>query len=115
MRAVLRLQSLLILMGACVITAQAAAPGDAAGDAAAPQKVPENTLLVKGAWPSASDSVTPLPEGGQFADGAYRNDYFGLTYAFSERWQPGLGGPPASDSGYYVLAQIVAKNKQGHR
>jgi hypothetical protein len=115
MRAVLRFRSLLIVMGACVITAQ----GAAAGDAAAPQKVPENTLLVKGAWPSASDSVTPLPEGGRFADGAYRNDYFGLTYAFSERWQSGFGGPPASDSGYYVLAQIVAADsvkseKPGH-
>jgi hypothetical protein len=107
MSAVLRLQSLLILMGACVITVQTTA----AGDAAAPQKVPENTLLVKGAWPSASDSVTPLPEGGRFADGAYRNDYFALTYPFSERWQPGFGGPPASDSGYYVLAQIVAADR----
>jgi hypothetical protein len=107
MRSVSRLQSLLIVLGACAITAQAA------------DKVPENTLLVKGAWPSASDPVTPLPEGGQFADGAYRNAYFGLTYGFSDRWQPGLGGPPASDSGYYVLAQIVASDsvkseKPGH-
>ena len=27
-------------------------------------KVPEGVLLVKGAWSSASDSLTPLPEGG---------------------------------------------------
>jgi hypothetical protein len=70
-------------------------------------RVPDNTLLVKGAWASASDATTPLPEGGSWATDAYQNDYFGLTLRFSGRWQPGLPGPPPSDSGAYVLAQVV--------
>jgi hypothetical protein len=70
-------------------------------------RVPDNTLLVKGAWASASDTTTPLPEGGSWAADAYQNDYFGLTLRFTDRWQAGLPGPPPSDSGAYVLAQIV--------
>ena len=35
-----------------------------------PQKVPPGVILVKGAWSSASDSLTPLPEGGSIADKA---------------------------------------------
>ncbi len=98
------------LMGALLVNAAAASPGDAAAPgsaAAASGKVPEHTIMVKGAWPSASDSSTPLPEDGRFADGRYQNDYFGLTLRFSVHWQPGLEGPPPSDSGSYVLAQIV--------
>jgi hypothetical protein len=70
-------------------------------------KVPEHTIIVKGAWPSASDPATPVPERGRLADGRYRNDYFGLTLRYSARWRPGLAGPPPSDTGSYVLAQIV--------
>ncbi len=75
--------------------------------AASGARVPEHTILVKGAWPSASDSGTPLPEDGRWAGGSYQNDYFGLTLRFSARWQAGLEGPPPSDSGAYTLAQIV--------
>jgi hypothetical protein len=94
-------------------SANAAAAGTPSG------KVPENTILVKGAWPSASDTITPLPEGGRFAESTYRNEYFGLAFPFSDHWQKGLEGPPVSDSGYYVLAQIVAADsfkseKPGH-
>jgi hypothetical protein len=70
-------------------------------------KVPEHTIIVKGAWPSASDPATPVPERGRLADGGYRNDYFGLSLRYSARWRPGLEGPPPSDTGSYVLAQIV--------
>jgi hypothetical protein len=70
------------------------------------KKLPTETILVKGAWPSASDSVTPLPEGGKVASNAYSNPYFGLTYALSPDWTEKYSGPPPSDSGYYVLAQI---------
>ena len=31
-------------------------------------KVPKGVILVKGAWSSASDSVTPVPEGGAVKD-----------------------------------------------
>jgi hypothetical protein len=70
------------------------------------QKVPENVILVKGAWSSASDTVTPLPEGGQVATGSYDNSYFGLTLPLPAGWVQKYEGPPPSDSGYYVLAQL---------
>ncbi len=81
------------LIGTLLVGAATAALGD--------------TIIVKGAWASASDPTTPLPEGGRWAGGGYQNDYFGLTVRFSERWQAGLEGPPPSDSGAYLLAQIV--------
>jgi len=71
-----------------------------------PQKVPSGVILVKGAWSSASDSVTPLPEGGNIADNIYANQYFGISYPLSSDWYEKYKGPPPSDSGYYVLAQI---------
>jgi Gram-negative bacterial TonB protein C-terminal len=70
------------------------------------QKVPENVILVKGAWSSASDPVTPLPESGKVAAGSYDNPYFGLTLPLPAGWIQKYEGPPPSDSGYYVLAQL---------
>jgi hypothetical protein len=63
-------------------------------------------LLVKGAWSSASDASTPVPEAGAYREGAYHNEYLGLTYPLPEGWAEKYQGPPPSDSGYYVLAQI---------
>ena len=83
--------------------------GDFASDAQ-PKKLPSDVILVKGAWSSASDSVTPLPEGGRVASGIYSNQYFGLGYALSRDWTEKYSGPPPSDSGYYVLAQIWPAN-----
>jgi len=71
-----------------------------------PKKLPTNTILVKGAWSGASDNVTPVPEGGRVSNNIYSNEYFGLTYALSPDWTENYSGPPPSDSGYYVLAQI---------
>jgi hypothetical protein len=70
------------------------------------KKLPTGVILVKGAWSSASDSVTPLPEGGSVANNVYTNAYLGLKYALSSGWTEKFTGPPPSDSGYYVLAQI---------
>jgi len=70
------------------------------------QKVPENVILVKGAWSSASDTVTPLPEGGKVSTASYDNPYFGLTLPLPPGWVQKYEGPPPSDSGYYVLAQL---------
>jgi hypothetical protein len=70
------------------------------------KKLPTGVLLVKGAWSSASDSVTPLPEGGRVDKNVYSNPYFGLTYSLPSDWFEKFSGPPPSDSGYYVLAQI---------
>jgi hypothetical protein len=82
-------------------------------------KVAQGAILVKGAWSSASDDVTPLPEGGRVADGTYSNDYFGLSYSLSGEWTQRYSGPPPSDSGYFVLAQLeptteMASSMPGH-
>lgn len=69
-------------------------------------KVPKGVILVKGAWASASDSVTPVPEGGSVAGNVYHNQYFGLTYSLPKDWIEKYTGPPPSDSGRYVLAQL---------
>jgi hypothetical protein len=70
------------------------------------KKLPTGVILVKGAWSSSSDSTTPIPEGGRVVNHSYTNDYFGLTYPLSADWIQKFSGPPPSDSGYYVLAQI---------
>jgi hypothetical protein len=72
--------------------------------------LPADTIIVKGAWASASDPVTPLPEGGTVAKNAYTNQYFGLTYVLPPGWTQKYYGPPPSDTGYYVLAQIRPGN-----
>jgi len=70
------------------------------------KKLPTETILVKGAWSSASDSLIPIPEGGRVANHVYSNRYFGISFALSPDWTEKYSGPPPSDSGYYVLAQI---------
>src|SRR6516165_7182275 len=70
------------------------------------QKVPEGVIIVKGAWSSASDSVTPVPEGGGVTGNVFNNEYFGITYTLPPDWLEKYKGPPPSDSGRYVLAQI---------
>lgn len=72
-----------------------------------PGTVPSGALIVKGAWFSASDSVTPVPEGGVVANGHYNNSYFALDYPVSTGWGQHYEGPPPSDTGYYVLAQLA--------
>ncbi|PYX68430.1 MAG: hypothetical protein DMG78_25060 [Acidobacteria bacterium] len=69
-------------------------------------KVPEGVILVKGAWSSASDSVTPMPEGGRVTNNVFSDPYFGISYAPPSGWTQKFEGPPPSDSGRYVLAQI---------
>jgi TonB-like protein len=88
--------------------------GDSSQNAAQAKKLPTEAILVKGAWSSASDSVTPVPEGGGVVNGIYRNDYFRLTYPLPRGWTEKYTGPPPSDSGYYVLAQVApADARQG--
>jgi len=83
------------------------------------EKLPTGVILTKGSWSSATDSVTPLPEGGSVAvsvtqlpqggsvtNSVYNNEYFGLSYAFSANWTEKYKGPPPSDSGFYVLSQV---------
>lgn len=69
-------------------------------------KVPSGVILVKGAWSSASDSSTPVPESGSVANGVFRNQYFGMTYTLPPNWTQKYEGPPPSESGRYALAQL---------
>jgi hypothetical protein len=69
-------------------------------------KVPTGVILVKGAWSSSSDSVSPVPEGGSVTNSVFTNKYFGMTYPLPKDWYEKFTGPPPSDSGRYVLAQI---------
>ena len=75
------------------------------------KEVPKGAILVKGAWSSASDSTTPMPEWGSVTNNIYSNSYFGLTYTLAPGWTQKYYGPPPSDSGYYVLAQITPADK----
>lgn len=80
--------------------------GDFSNDPHPLTKVPSGVILVKGAWSSSSDSVTPVPEGGGVRGNLYSNQYFGLTYVLPKDWAEKYKGPPPSDTGRYVLAQI---------
>lgn len=80
--------------------------GDFSNNTQPVTKVPAGVILVKGAWSNASDSVTPVPEGGNVTNNVFRDQYFGMTYALPKGWTEKYKGPPPSDSGRYVLAQI---------
>ncbi|HLJ30732.1 MAG TPA: energy transducer TonB [Candidatus Angelobacter sp.] len=81
--------------------------GDFSNNTSPAAKVPTGVILVKGAWAGASDTVTPLPEGGSVASNIYTNKYFGLSYPFPADWFQKFQGPPPSESGRYVLAQVI--------
>jgi len=70
------------------------------------QVVPKDTIIVKGAWSSASDSATPLPEAAALTNSVFTDQYFGITYPVPSGWFQKFGPPPPSDSGRYVLAQL---------
>jgi hypothetical protein len=81
--------------------------GDFSDNVQPGNKVPTGVILVKGAWSSASDSVTPLPEGGSVTNNVFTNQYFGMSYSLPANWAEKYKGPPPSDTGRYVLAQIT--------
>jgi hypothetical protein len=94
---------------------QAAAPagtpansGDAPNNRAPLAKIPSGVILVKGAWSSASDSVTPIPEGAIVRNHIFHDQYFGMTYPLPQDWMETYKGPPPSDTGRYVLAQLAS-------
>ena len=53
----------------------------------------------------------PDPEGGAVTNGAYQSEYFALAYQVPPDWKEGLGGPPPSAGGYYVLSALVTKDE----
>jgi hypothetical protein len=80
--------------------------GDFSNNPQPGMKVPSGVILVKGAWSSASDSVTPVPEDGNVISNVFNDAYFRMTYPLPPDWAEKYKGPPPSDSGRYVLAQI---------
>jgi hypothetical protein len=103
-RTSLRLAMRLLILSPLVAGAQSP------GELNSIQKVPSGVILVKGAWASASDATTPVPEGGEVTNIVYSNPYFRLTYPLSRDWVKKYDGPPPSDSGYYVLAQLEPRD-----
>lgn len=71
-----------------------------------PKKLPSGVILVNGAVPSASDSSTPIPEAGTITERIYTNSYFGLSFTLPPGFTQKYVGPPPSENGFYVLAQI---------
>ncbi|MBZ5523904.1 MAG: energy transducer TonB [Acidobacteriia bacterium] len=69
--------------------------------------MPKDTIIVKGAWSSASDATTPVPEGGALSNNVFTGQYFGITYALPPDWIEKFTPPPPSDTGNYVLAQMT--------
>src|SRR6185312_2022215 len=83
-RARLRLAMRVAILAPLVAVCSGRAPGP--DEANSVQTVPSGVILVKGAWASASDATTPVPEGGAIANTVYTNAYFGLTYPLSRDW-----------------------------
>lgn len=81
----------------------------------APVVVPQGVILVQGATPGASDSMTPLPEEGKVADGRYSNAYFSLSYPIPAGWTEQPAGPPPSEGGSYVLTQFAFWDREQQR
>ena len=92
-----------------------AAPSFAQGDFAitnpASKKIPSDVILVKGAVASSSDPSVPAPESGAIAKDIYTNKYFGMSYRLPAGFQEKYSGPPPSDGGYYVLADLEPKTE----
>jgi hypothetical protein len=72
--------------------------------------LPAGVILVKGAWSSAAGSSSALPEEGIVSENEYYNAYFGLSYSFGPDWTQRYEGPPPSNGGYYVLAQMEPRD-----
>src|SRR4051794_3006030 len=102
----------LALVFLCVIPI---ARAQEAGTSGVPlRKLPADVILIKGAVPSASDTSTPLPEGGAVRKDVYSNDYFGLSYALPAGWFEKYKGPPPSDTGAYVLTLLRPGSADKH-
>lgn len=76
-----------------------------------PGALPTGVILVKGAVPSASDRTTAVPEDGSVTESSYRNRYFGMNWPLPGGWAEQVKGPPPSDSGMYVLAELAAQGQ----
>jgi hypothetical protein len=80
--------------------------GDFSGATEPTVKIPTDLFIVNGPSASASDSATPVPEGGSVSGNVFSNPYFGITYGLPQDWYQKLQAPPPSESGQYVLARL---------
>ena len=78
-------------------------------------RVPEGVILVKGASPSASDSVTPLPEHARIEGNVFEDPYFRMSFRLPPGWTEKYKGPPPSENGRYVLAELTPANAASAR
>jgi Gram-negative bacterial TonB protein C-terminal len=63
-------------------------------------------------WPhGAAMPALPVPEDGMVVEGAYRSEYFGLTYPLPQGWMAGASGPAPSQFGDYVLSTLVPEGE----
>jgi len=76
-------------------------------------RVPEGVILVKGASPSASGSETPLPEDAQIENGVFTAPYFQMSFRLPKGWTEEYKGPPPSENGRYVLAELTPVKSAG--
>jgi hypothetical protein len=73
--------------------------------------LPQNVILLPGALPKSSDGKTPVPESGNIHKNVYENRYFGIAYTFPEQFSMQFDGPPPSETGKYVLAELELKER----
>jgi hypothetical protein len=104
---------LVVLSVSAMAEGQAASPqnvpnssGDSSNNRQSLTKVPKGVILVKGAWASASDLTTPVPEAATVAQNVFSDPYFGIIYTLPQGWIQEYEGPPPSETGRYVLAQV---------
>jgi hypothetical protein len=107
---------LLLLCASSAVESQAPPPDrsktsvDASHNQQSITKLPADIILVKGASSSATDSVTPVPEAATVDRNVFSDPYFGISYTLPQDWTQEYEGPPPSESGRYVLAQIGPPN-----
>ena len=109
LRILLLLRGLLTALLLLLTIATASAQGDFAvtdTNAPPPTPLPTGMILIPGAISRSSDSRTALPENGAIVKDVYENAYFGLSYALPQDWVQEFNGPPPSDMGRYVLAEL---------
>lgn len=107
----LKLILFMIVLASIACWSQSSKPAPPASPASQQSnKVPAGAILVRGAVPSATGSETPVPENGAIANNVYTNEYFHLSYPIPSGWHEEFKGPPPSDHGYYVLAELRPVN-----
>ena len=95
-----------LFAGLGIANAQNSSGGDFSNSFHPEAVVPKNTIILKGAWSAASDNLLPDPETGGVSGSIFSSPYFGITYNLPKDWIEEDKGPPPSDSGRYVLAEI---------